>query len=82
MLLKIKYLILVTKTDCNTKFSEIEMKITDHNHGKYITNPEFNNLAAGVFTVRLAQANLVTKTNFNTKLQELHKINNSSKTAS
>ena len=35
---------LVTKT----KINEIEKKITDHDHGKYITTPEFNNLAAGV----------------------------------
>ena len=52
---------LVKKTDYNTKISEIEKKITDHYHDKYITPPEFNNLAAGVFTARLAQANLVTK---------------------
>ena len=52
------------KTDYNTKISEIEKKLTDHNHDKYITTPEFNNLAAGVFTARLAQANLVTKTDF------------------
>ena len=39
---------LVTKTDYNTKINEIEKKITDHNHDKYTTPPEFNNLAAGV----------------------------------
>ena len=50
---------LVKKTDYNTKVSDIKMKITDHNHGKYITTPEFNNLAAGTFTARLVQANLV-----------------------
>ena len=33
---------LVKKTDCNTKFIEIEKKLTDHNHDKYITTPEFN----------------------------------------
>ena len=32
-----------------------------------------NNLAAGVFTARLAQADLVTKTDFHTKLQSLSK---------
>ena len=40
---------------------------------KYIITPEFNNLAAGVFTARLAQANFVPKTDFDTKLQELSK---------
>ena len=39
---------LVKQTDYNTKISEIEKKITDHNYDKYITTPEFNNLAAGV----------------------------------
>ena len=56
------------KTDYGTKVSEIEKKITDHNHDKYITTPEFNNLAAGAFTARLAQADLITKTDFDNKL--------------
>ena len=64
---------LVTKTDYSTKISEIEKKITDHNHDKYITTPEFNNLAAGIFNARLAQADLVTKTDFDTKLQDIGK---------
>ena len=67
-------------TGCNTKISEIENKITDHNHDKYITTPEFNNLAVGFSTARLAQTNLVTKANFDTKLQELNKKINSNKT--
>ena len=37
------------------------MKLTDHNHDKYITTLEFNTLAANVFNARLAQANLVSK---------------------
>ena len=45
---------LIKKTDYNTKISEIERKVSDHNHGIYITTLEFNNLAAGVFTARLA----------------------------
>ena len=40
------------KTDYHTKISETEKKVTDHNHDKYITTPEFNNLVAGVFTAR------------------------------
>ena len=39
---------LVTKTDYNTKINEIEKKITNHNHDKYITTSEFNNLAANL----------------------------------
>ena len=57
---------LVKKTDYNTKMSDIKKKITDHDHGKYITTPQFNTLAARVFTARLSQANLVTKTDFDT----------------
>ena len=70
----------VKKTDHDTKISEIEINITDHNHDKYITTPEFNNLAAGVLTARLARANLVTNTDFDIKLQELNKKINSNKT--
>ena len=53
---------LVKKTDYNTKITEIENKLNNHNHDKYITTPEFNTLAADVFNARLAQANLVAKT--------------------
>ena len=48
---------LVKKSFCNTKISELEKKLTDHNHGKYISSPEFNTLAADVFNSRLVQAN-------------------------
>ena len=49
---------LVKKTDYNTKVTEIENKLNNHNHDKYITTPEFNTLAASVFNARLSQANL------------------------
>ena len=62
---------LVKKTDYNAKISEIEKKNTDHNHDKYITTPEFNNLAAGVFSTRLARANLITKTDFDAELKKI-----------
>ena len=69
------------KTDYDTKVSEIEKKITDHNHDKYITTTtEFNNLTANTFTVRLAKANLVTNTDFNNKFQNLSKRITSKKT--
>ena len=42
------------KTDYNTKISEIENKVNDHNHDKHITTPEFNTMAADVFKARLA----------------------------
>ena len=46
-----KYLILVVqlkKADYDTKTTEVEKKLTDHNHDQYITSPEFNTLAASV----------------------------------
>ena len=52
---------LVKKTDYNTKISEIENKVNDHNHDKYITTPEFNTLAARVSNARLAQADFDAK---------------------
>ena len=59
---------LVKKTNYNTKISELEGKLTDYNHDKYITNPEFNTLAADVFNARLAQTNLITKADFDAKV--------------
>ena len=55
-------------------------RASDHNHDKYITTPEFNISAARVFNARLAQANLMTKTDFDAKLQSLNKKINSNKT--
>ena len=40
---------LVKKANYDTKVNEIEEKITDHSHGKYITTPEFNRLIAENF---------------------------------
>ena len=57
----------------DTKTSEFGKKLTDHNHGKFITTPEFNTLAADVFNARLAKANLITKTDFDAKLSSLNK---------
>ena len=61
------------KKDYNTKITELEKKLTDHNHDKYITTPEFNTLAVYVFNLRLAQANLITKTGFDAKLSSLNR---------
>ena len=67
------------KTEHNTKVTEIENKGNNHNYNKYITTPEFNTLAADVFNKRLAQANLITKTNFDAKLPSLNRKNNTIK---
>ena len=78
-LLKITYLTL-EKTDYSTKVNEILKKITDHNHDKYITTPEFNKLASKSFAARLKQAklasksdvaNFVIKTDFNNELKDV-----------
>ena len=61
---------LLTKTNYNTKISEIEKKVSDHNHDKYITTPEFNTLSARVFDPRLKLANLITKTNLDFELKK------------
>ena len=36
------------------KITEMEKKLTDHNHEKYITLPDFYTLAGDVFNARLA----------------------------
>ena len=59
---------LVNKTDYNTKVKEIENKVNNHNHDKYIATPEFSTLAVDVFNTRLAQANAIIKTDFDAKL--------------
>ena len=55
----------------NTKVREIENKLNNHSHDKYIDTSEFNKLAADVLNVRLVQANLVIKTYFDAKLLSL-----------
>ena len=64
---------LVKKTDYNTKITDIESKLNNDNHDKYIDNSDFNKLAADVFNARLAQANLITKTDFDAKLSSLNR---------
>ena len=64
---------LVKKTDYNTKITEIEKKLTDHNHDKYITTTEFSKLATGTFNARIVQASLVKKADFDNKLSDLNR---------
>ena len=75
--MKVKYLVhdvssLVKKKDYNGKISDINKKVIDHDHDKYITTSEFNKLATQNFATRLSQANLVTRTDFDTKLTNLN----------
>ena len=62
---------LVKKTDYHTKMTDIENKLNNHNHDKYVPTSEFNTLAADVFNARLARTNLITKTDFDAKLSSL-----------
>ena len=63
----------VNKTDYNTEVTEIENKLTNHNHDKYIDTLEINKLTADVFNARIAQANLITKTEFDSRLSSLNR---------
>ena len=58
----------------NTKISEIEKKITDHKHVKYIITPEYNTLTAENFAAWLAQANLARKSDIANFEKKLNKI--------
>ena len=60
--------VLLKKTYYDTKVTEIENKLNYHNHDKYITTPKFNTLATDIFNARLSQANLTTKTHFDSNL--------------
>ena len=71
---------MVKKTDHNTKVTEIENKLNNHNRDKYIDTQEFNKLTADVFDARIAEASLITKTDFDANLSSLHKKITSNKT--
>ena len=64
---------LVNKTDCNTKVAENENKLNNHNHDKYIDTQEVNKSTADVFSARTAQAKLINKTEFDSKLSNLNR---------
>ena len=64
---------LVEKTEYNTKITDTENKLNNHNHDKYVATSEFNTLAADVFNARLPQANLITKTDFDGKFSSLNR---------
>ena len=46
-------------------------KITDHDHDKYITTPEFNTLSASVFKAIFARVNSVKKTDFDNRVSSI-----------
>ena len=68
------------KTDYDTKITDIEKKLNNHNREKYIDTSEFNKLVVDVFNAELAQANLIIKTDFDPKLSSLNQKITQSKT--
>ena len=68
------------KQTMTQKYLILKKKIADHDHDKYITTPEFNTMAANVFNARLAQASVITKTDFDAKLSGLNKKITTNKT--
>ena len=65
---------LVKKTDNNPKISELEKKLTDNNHDKYITTADFTKLTVETFAANLKQVN------FDDKLESANQKINSNKT--
>ena len=61
--------LLVKQTNYNTKITETEEKLTDHNHVKYVTISEVKKLSVEFFDARLARANLVKKIDFDDKVK-------------
>ena len=47
--------------------------MNNHNHDKYTDTSKFNSLATNFFNARLAQVDLITKTDFDTKLSSLNR---------
>ena len=67
---------LATKTALTTvenKIPSVSSLVKEQTNDKYIDTPEFNKLAVDVFNARLAQANLITKTELSGKLSGLNK---------
>ena len=64
LMLKIKYLVLVIepkKLTITQKLIKLKESTTDHDHDKYFSTQEFNNLTSEKFTARLKQVNLESK---------------------
>ena len=70
---------MLKKTDYNANVTEIESNRNNHNHDKYIDTQEFNKLTADVVNARIAQANLITKTEFDSRLTSLNRKSTANK---
>ena len=51
----------------------MHIRVNNHNHDKYLDTSEFNKLTADIFNARLAQANLIAKTDFDARLSSLNR---------
>ena len=71
---------LVKKTEYNTKITDIENILNNHDHDKYVAASEFNTLAANGFNARLEQSNLITKTDLDVRLSSLNRKITANKT--
>ena len=65
-------LVWLKKRHYDTKVTEIENKLNNHNHDKFIDTSEFNTLATNFFNAIITQANLITKTGFDAKPSSLN----------
>ena len=63
---------LVKKTDYD-KNTGVENKLNNHYHDKYTDTSEFTKLAIDVYNARIAQSNLITKTDFDAKMSNINK---------
>ena len=61
-----------SRKQINAKIPDIEKTVADHDHDQYITTSEFNKLTAENFKARFAQADLVTKTDFDSRLRKIN----------
>ena len=66
-----KTLVKEVENTISSKVTETENKVNNHNHDKYIDTSEFNKLAVDAFNARIAQANLMIKTDFDAKLSRI-----------
>ena len=65
--------VLLKKQTITQKLLKLKKKLTNHNHDKYFDTSEFTKLADDAFNARLAQVNLITKTDFDATLSYLHR---------
>ena len=71
---------LLKKQIMTLKLQKLKEKLNNHNNDEYIDTQKFNKLTADVFNAKIAQANLITITDFDDKLSNLNRKIISNKT--